>query len=48
MPFGAILTGRNRISLREIGAWRLVVALVVYALMLVGHSHIIGVSPFPG
>jgi uncharacterized membrane protein len=47
MPFGAILGGRNRISLQEIGTWRLVAALVAYALMLGGHSQIIGVSPFP-
>ena len=48
MPFGAILAGRNRFNFPEIGAWRLAVALVVYALMLGGHSHIVGVSPFPG
>jgi uncharacterized membrane protein len=48
MPFGAILAGRNSFNFREIGAWRPAVALVVYALMLGGHSHIVGVSPFPG
>jgi uncharacterized membrane protein len=46
-PFAAIAAGRNRFSLSEIGAWRWVVALVVYALMLGGHAQIIGVSPFP-
>jgi uncharacterized membrane protein len=48
MPFGAILAGRNHISWREIGLWRIAAALVAYTLMLAGHSHIIGVSPFPG
>lgn len=47
MPFAAILAGRNRISWWEIGVWRLAAALLAYALILGGHSHIIGVSPFP-
>ena len=47
VPFAAIAAGRNRFRLSEIGAWRWGVALVVYALMLGGHAHVIGVSPFP-
>jgi len=47
VPFAAVAAGRNRFRLREIGAWRRGIALVAYALMLGGHSHIIGVSPFP-
>jgi uncharacterized membrane protein len=47
VPFAAIASGRNRFSLREIGVWRLALAIIAYALMLGGHSHIIGVSPFP-
>jgi uncharacterized membrane protein len=47
VPFAAVAAGRNRFRLREIGAWRWGIALVAYALMLGGHSHIIGVSPFP-
>jgi uncharacterized membrane protein len=47
VPFAAVAARRNRFRLREIGAWRWGIALVAYALMLGGHSHIIGVSPFP-
>jgi uncharacterized membrane protein len=47
LPFAAILAGRNHFDWREIGAWRWIVALLAYVLMLGGHAHIIGVSPFP-
>jgi uncharacterized membrane protein len=47
IPFGAIAAGRNKFALAEIGAWRWAAAIVVYALLLGGHSHIIGISPFP-
>lgn len=47
LPFAAILQGRNSFSAAEIGAWRPLVGLLAYALMLGGHVHIIGVSPFP-
>jgi uncharacterized membrane protein len=46
VPFAAIAAGRNRFSPGEVGAWRLGIAVVVYALMLGGHAHVIGVSPF--
>ena len=47
VPFAAIAAGRNRFSPGEIGAWRGGVGVVVYVLMLGGHAHVIGVSPFP-
>ena len=47
VPFAAIAAGRNRVTPREIGIWRWGLALLVYALMLGGHTQIIGVSPFP-
>jgi uncharacterized membrane protein len=47
IPFAAILAGRNKLALNEVGAWRWILAVAAYALMLGGHSHIIGVSPFP-
>jgi len=47
LPFAAIAAGRNSFDAAEIGVWRPVVAVVVYALMLGGHAHLIGVSPFP-
>jgi uncharacterized membrane protein len=48
LPFAAIATGRSRLKLAEIPRWRWAVALAAYALFLGGHSHIFGVSPFPG
>jgi uncharacterized membrane protein len=47
IPFAAIVAGRNRFDASEIGLWRWGIALAAYALMLGGHSPIIGVSPFP-
>ncbi|HUI19598.1 MAG TPA: NnrU family protein [Methylocella sp.] len=48
IPFAAIAAGRTRFNPREIAAWRWAVAIAAYALILGGHSHIFGVSPFPG
>ena len=47
VPFAAIAAGRNSLMMREIGWWRLAAGLAAYALMLGGHAHIIGVSPWP-
>ncbi len=47
LPFGAIVAGRNTLRLNEIGAWRLVGALAVYLALLLGHTSLFGVSPFP-
>lgn len=47
VPFGAILARRNTVSWSEMG-WRPVAGLAVYAVMLGGHAHVVGVSPFPG
>ena len=47
VPFAAILAGRNSFVARELGWWRPVAGLAAYALMLGGHAHIVGVSPFP-
>lgn len=47
LPFGAILAGRNTLALGEIGWWRPAVGVLAYALMLGGHKHIFGISPFP-
>ena len=47
LPFAAIAAGRTRFKPGEIAAWRWAIAIIVYALILGGHSHIFGVSPFP-
>src|ERR1700730_13526747 len=46
VPFAAIAAGRTRFNPGEIAAWRWIAAVIACALMLGGHSHIIGVSPF--
>ncbi len=43
LPFGAILAGRNRLALREIGWVAPVVGLVAWAALLHAHPHIFGV-----
>ena len=47
VPFGAIAAGRNALNVREIGWWRIALGVLAYVLFIGGHSHIIGVSPFP-
>lgn len=47
VPFAAIAAGRNSLMMGEIGWWRPAAGFVAYALMLGGHAHIIGVSPWP-
>ncbi len=47
LPFAAILGGRNTLSLAELGWWRPLAGVAAYALMLGGHAHIVGVSPWP-
>lgn len=46
LPFLAISQGRNTLELAEIGWWRLAIALLLYAVFLVAHSWLFGVSPF--
>ncbi len=45
-PFGAILTGRQKLNIGEIG-WRLIVGVVVWAAVLATHRMAFGVSPLP-
>jgi uncharacterized membrane protein len=46
MPFGAILQGRNRLSWREIGWWRPVAGLALFALALASHGWLFGLRPY--
>jgi uncharacterized membrane protein len=48
LPLAAILAGRNRFEPREIAAWRWALALGIYAVILVAHRPLIGISPWPG
>jgi len=46
VPFSAIVEGRNRFSAREIGARRIVVGLVLYAIVLAIHPWLFGVRAY--
>lgn len=48
LPFAAVARGRTALALNDVVTWRAGLGVVAYALMLGGHSHLIGVSPFPG
>ena len=47
VPFAAILAGRNTLSMSEMTWWRPAAGVLAYVLMLGGHAHLVGVSPFP-
>lgn len=47
LPFAAILAGRQRLALGEIGWPRIAGALVAYAALLHLHRWLFGVSPLP-
>jgi uncharacterized membrane protein len=47
LPFAAIAAGRNTLSWPELGWWRPAAGLAAYTLLLGGHAHLVGVSPFP-
>ncbi len=38
VPFAAIVQGRNRFHIAEIGAWRIVIALVAWFALIAGHQ----------
>jgi uncharacterized membrane protein len=47
VPFAAIVRGRNRLVIREIGWRRLIGTILIFVVMLDLHARIIGVSPLP-
>lgn len=47
IPFAAILGGRQKVSLAEIGWRRLLAAVTVWAALLVAHPFLFGASVFP-
>ncbi|MEQ1755876.1 MAG: NnrU family protein [Micropepsaceae bacterium] len=48
IPFGAILGGRNRIAIGELMTFRQLLAVLVFAALILSHHWLFGVSPFPG
>ena len=47
LPFGAVAAGRQRLSLGEIGWWRIGLALGVWALLAWAHPYLFGVRALP-
>jgi uncharacterized membrane protein len=47
LPFAAILSGRNELRIGEIGAWRIALALGVYAGMVLAHPWLFDAAPLP-
>ena len=47
VPLWAVIQGRTRLDLWGIGWVRISIALLLYALILLAHEVVIGVSPFP-
>ncbi|MGH8456685.1 MAG: NnrU family protein [Stenotrophobium sp.] len=45
IPFAAILQGRNRLAIAELGWWKMLIAAVIYAGFLHAHAHMFGVAP---
>jgi uncharacterized membrane protein len=45
IPFAAILQGRNRLVLGELGWWRILLALAGFLGFLMYHARLFGVSP---
>jgi uncharacterized membrane protein len=47
LPFVAIAQGRRKLDWKGIGWWRIGLSLVVYAVLVLLHPAVIGVSPMP-
>lgn len=47
LPFGAILAGRQKLSLAEIGWWRIALAVIVWAVLTWAHPLLFGVRALP-
>ena len=46
VPFVAIIEGRNRLCLAEIGGWKILAGLLLYAALLALHPWLFGVKPY--
>lgn len=47
VPFAAIVQGRNRLVLSELGWWRVALALALYGAAVVWHGSVFGASALP-
>lgn len=48
LPFAAMLQGRTRFSFRELGVWRPLLTLVVFAALVAVHPLLFHAYPLPG
>jgi len=48
VPFAALIGGRGRLAFKEIGWWRVIAALALYAVLLHTHGWITGLPALPG
>lgn len=48
LPFAAIVAGRNRLAIGELGWWRILLGLAAFGAMFYVHLWLFGVSPVPG
>ena len=48
IPFAAIVTGRQKLALGEIGLLRVLAAIVAFGAALFAHAWLFGASPIPG
>jgi uncharacterized membrane protein len=47
IPFGAVLSGRQSLDIGEIGWWRILLAIAIWAVLLVTHPYAFGVRALP-
>jgi uncharacterized membrane protein len=47
VPFGAVAAGRQSLRLGEIGVWRIVLAVAVWAVLAWAHPYLFGVRALP-
>jgi len=47
LPFAAVAAGRQRLSLSEIGWWRIALAVAVWAALAWGHPYLFGARALP-
>ena len=47
VPFWAVLRGRSTFDWRGIGLKRFVLAAILYAVLIIGHADVIGMTPLP-
>jgi uncharacterized membrane protein len=48
LPFAAIVAGRNKFVVGELGWWRILLGLAAFAAMFYAHLWLFGVPPVPG